>query len=150
MPLVLALMLAIPLMTRAQTTQDNDAEKTALARQFLEATGALEQAIRVVETNLPAQRAANPAIPAVFWDRLLAQVKARRNEFLDETAPVFARLFTVAELKGLVEFYGSPLGKRLLQIQPQMSKELGEAGQRWGQRLSVEVAQQLAAEGILR
>ena len=150
MPLALALMLAIPSVARAQTTQDNDAQKTALVRQFLEATGALDQAIRVVETNLPAQRAANPAIPAVFWDRLLAQVKARRNEFLNEAVPVFARLFTIEELKGLVEFYRSPLGKRLMEIQPQMSKELSEAGQRWGQRLSVEVAQQLVAEGILR
>jgi hypothetical protein len=150
MPFVLAFMLAIPFVARAQTTQDSDAEQTALARQFLEATGALEQGFRIIEASLPAQRAANPAIPAVFWDRLLAQVKARRDEFLNEVIPVFARLFTSAELKGLVDFYRSPLGRRLLEIQPQMAKEIGEASQRWGQRLSLEVAQQLAAEGILR
>jgi hypothetical protein len=150
MPLVLALLLAIPLVARAQTTQDNEAEKIALASQFLEATGVLEQGFRAIEAGLPAQRAANPAIPAVFWDRLLAQLKARRSEFVNEAAPVLARLFTTAELKGLVDFYRSPLGRRLLEIQPQIAKEIGEASQKWGQRLSVEVAQQLAAEGILR
>jgi hypothetical protein len=101
-----------------------------------------------METSVPIQRASNPKIPNVFWDRFLAAARERKGEFLDSMIPLYNRTFTEAELKGLLQFYQSPLGQRLLQVQPDLIRESMQLGQRWGSRLGAEIGRQLAAEGV--
>lgn len=97
---------------------------------------------------MPVQKASNPRIPAVFWDRFLAQARARKGEFIDSLIPIYSRTFELSELKGLLQFYQSPLGRRLLAAQPAVMQESMQLGQRWGMRIGAEIGQQLAAEGV--
>lgn len=126
----------------------SDTVKIALIRQVIAATHAADQTVLAIETSLPAQRASNPRIPAVFWDRFAERARARRAEFVELLVPIYSHLFTTAELRGLLEFYRSPLGKRLLEVQPDLTREAMLAGQQWGTRLGAEIGQELAAEGI--
>ncbi len=41
-----------------------------------------------METALPAQRASNPRIPAVFWDRFAERARSRRSEFVELLVPI--------------------------------------------------------------
>lgn len=143
-----ALFLCLGREARGQNTAPADTEKTALIRQILDVTHAGDQVIGAIEATVPAQRASNPRIPAVFWDRFLDQARKRRGEFLDSLVPLYSRTFAVGELKALLEFYQSPLGRRLLEAQPQLMRESMQVGQRWGTRLGAEIGQQLAEEGI--
>jgi hypothetical protein len=104
--------------------------------------------VGAIEASVPAQRASNPRIPAVFWDRFLAQARARRGEFIDSVVPIYSRTFELAELKTLLQFYQSPLGHRLLEAQPGVMRESMQLGQRWGARIGADIGQQLAAEGV--
>lgn len=123
-------------------------EKTALIRQILLVTHAADQAVGAMEAAVPAQRAGNPRIPGVFWDRFLVQARARRGELVDSMVPVYARTFELAELKALLQFYQSPVGQRVLETQPGLMRESVQIGQRWGARIGAEIGQQLAAEGV--
>jgi hypothetical protein len=40
------------------------------------------------------------------------------------------------------------LGQRLLEVQPDLTRDAMMAGQKWGMRLGAEIGQELAAEGI--
>jgi hypothetical protein len=132
----------------AQTTAPAADQKTVLIRQILQVTHAADQVVGGMEASLPAQRASNPRIPAVFWDRFLAQARARRAEFVDSMVPLYSRTFNEADLRALLQFYQSPLGQRLLETQPGLMRESMQIGQRWGARIGAEIGQQLAAEGV--
>jgi uncharacterized protein len=125
-----------------------DTAKIGLIRQVIAATRAADQAVLAMETGLPAQRASNPRIPAVFWDRFVARARTRRSEFVELLVPIYDQRFSPAELRDLLAFYQSPLGLRLLEVQPDLTRDAMLAGQKWGMRLGTEIGQELAAEGI--
>jgi hypothetical protein len=144
----LAVVVAAP--ARAQTADSipRDSTKVAVIRQLLVQTHAGDQAILAMETSLPMQRAANPRIPAIFWDRLLAEARAHRGELEDMVITVYDRHFTTDELRQLLAFYQTPIGKKLLEAQPAIVRESMEAGQQWGMVIGRRVGAQLDAEGV--
>jgi hypothetical protein len=134
--------------TTSLAAQNSDPAKTALVIEVLQVTQVAEQAITVMERSLDAQRNVNPEIPAVFWDRFIAKARENRGQLLELLVPVYAQLFTTEDLQGLLAFYKSPLGKRLLLAQPQLTEAAMEAGEGWGAQLGKEVVDELEAEGI--
>jgi uncharacterized protein len=125
-----------------------DSAKIVLIRQVIAATRAADQAVLAMETGLPAQRASNPRIPAVFWDRFAERARTRRSDFVELLVPIYDQRFSTGELRDLLAFYQSPLGLRLLDVQPDLTRDSMLAGQQWGMRLGAEIGQELAAEGI--
>ena len=125
-----------------------DTAKIVLIRHVIAAAQAADQAVLAMEAGLPAQRASNPRIPAVFWDRFAERVRTRRAEFVELLVPIYDQRFSPAELRDLLAFYQSPLGRRLLEVQPDLTRDAMMAGQKWGMRLGAEIGQELAAEGL--
>ena len=132
----------------AQSRASADSQKVVLIRKILDVTHAAEQMTSAIETSVPMQRAANPRIPPVFWDRFLTQTRARRGEFVDSLIPLYSRSFELADLKAMLDLYQSQFGQRLLKIQPQVMQESMQLGQRWGARVGADIGQQLASEGV--
>jgi hypothetical protein len=132
---------------RAQTAAQPDAEKTRLARQLVATAHLADQAMQVIEQAIPTQRAANPRIPAEFWDRFIAQARARRGELEEEYVKLYDRNFTSAELKGMIAFYESPIGKRFVEVQPTLMREGMAMGQEWGTRIGSDVGRSMVSEG---
>ena len=133
--------------TAQGTSPAEEKEKVAIIRQILTVTRAADLAVGAIEAAVPIQRASNPRVPAVFWDRFLVQARERQGEFVDSVVPLYSRTFELTELKALLRFYQSPLGQRLLDTQPVLMRESMQIGQRWGARLGAEIGQQ-AAEGV--
>jgi hypothetical protein len=50
-------------------------------------------------------------------------------------------------VKGLIQFYDSPLGRKLIEQQPHILKESMEAGQAWGMRALERMKQKLRDKG---
>lgn len=146
--LVVALVAGLPLAVRAQAAARIDSTKLAVIRQLLEHTQAADLALSAIESSIPAQRQANPRIPAVFWDRFLVKAREGRSEFIDMVAAAYDRHFTIDELRQLDAFYATTLGRKLLKEQPALLQESMLAGQQWGQRIGAAVGAQLAAEGV--
>ena len=136
---------------RAQAPQPpKNPEKEAVIRRILEVTKTADLILTTMEAGLPAQRAANPAIPAVFWDRFAARARAESPSLIDSLVPVYDRLFTTEELKELVRFYETPLGKRLIAATPDLSRDAMMVGQRWGFIIGQQIGEQLQREGLIR
>jgi len=125
-----------------------DPQRAAVIGQLLDATHAADQVFNVMEAGLPAMRQATPDVPALFWDRFVAQARARRQELLAALVPLYARTFELSELEALVQFYKSPLGQRLIDVQPVLARESMQVGQSWGARIGADVGQQLEREGV--
>jgi len=123
-----------------------DSIKLQLIRAILTETHGVDLMVQSIEAAAPAQRAANPAIPAAFWDRFLTATRERKDELGAFVTQIYDRHFTANELRQLLAFYRTPIGRKLLAEQPAVMQESIVAGQQWGQRLGFEIGQQLAAE----
>jgi uncharacterized protein len=122
--------------------------KVALIRRVLELTQAGDLAVRAMEAAIAAQRAARPQIPNEFWDELAARAHRETPQLVDMLVPIYDAQFTAAELKELIRFYQSPVGRHVSEMQPVIAVQGARAGQRWGAKLGAEVAQDLARRKI--
>jgi uncharacterized protein len=131
---------------RAQGMAPTDTAKVRLIRQLIAKARLTEQAVQAMEQQIPAQRAVNPRVPAAFWDRFLEQARARRGELEEGYVALYDRHFTSAEIRELIAFYDSPIGKRFLAEQPAIMREGIALGQEWGSRIGADVGRTLSAE----
>jgi hypothetical protein len=69
--------------------------------------------IALTQQNLNYQKDLNEVAPIVAQ-----QLQGRQNEIGDGMAQIYASEFTEQELKDLVTFYRSPLGKKLIDAEP--------------------------------
>jgi hypothetical protein len=142
-----ALVLGAPVGAQ-QSRGSVDATTTATIRHLLDLTGASKVALRGMDATVPAQRAANPQIPAVFWDAFLARAHRDISQLVDSLVPIYAAHFTQPELDQLVRFYESPIGRHLAELQPVIAEESIKAGQRWGAAIGRGVGDSLARAGV--
>jgi hypothetical protein len=68
--------------------------------------------------------------------QLRKEYASKRPELLNEVARVYAERFTEAELKGLVVFYKSSLGQKMVKEEPGIIDESLRRAQTWGDALS--------------
>lgn len=145
---VAALCIAVPLTSHAQSALPTDTAKVRLIRQLITAAQLTDQVLKVMEQQLPVQRAANPRVPAVFWDRFLEQARARRGELEDGYVILYDHNFTTAEVREMLKFYESPIGKRFVEVQPVLMREGMAMGQEWGSRIGADVGRALTGENV--
>ncbi len=66
----------------------------------------------------------------------------RFPSLVEEMAPIYANNFTNDELRELIAFYDSPIGRKLVEKQPILSQQGAALGQAWGQRIGQEAGQE--------
>ena len=120
-----------------------DAARFATAHQVLEAGGSVETMVAAMKAQLPAQRMANPSIPAEFWTRFEARLTETLPQLIDSIAGLYAAKLTQPELDALLAFYTSPIGRRFRELQPMLVTESTAIGQRWGMRIGAEIGASL-------
>ena len=113
-------------------------------RKLLELTGAKKQSQQAMQLMVTQFKKTMPQIPAEFWDKLMKKIDM--DELLNMLLPIYARHLTHEDVKGLIEFYQTPLGQKLLKAQPAIMQESMQAGMTWGQKLSKQILQELKAE----
>jgi hypothetical protein len=144
---LLAILYALP--ADCQAAGANVSEKEEIIRRILEVTKAAEVMLVAIEAGLPAQRASNPGVPAVFWDRFAVRARDERQSLIDSLVPIYDRAFTTAELMQLLQFYETPIGRRFIAASPEIARESILAGQRWGMIIGQQIGAQLQREGII-
>lgn len=71
----------------------------------------------------------------------------------DQLIPIYDKYFTQADIRELLAFYQTPVGKKFTSVMPKVLGESMLAGQKWGQSLGPEIDKRvkavLAKEGIV-
>jgi len=78
--------------------------------------------------------------------KLYAEYNPRTVELLNDAAKIYATRFTEQELKDLLAFYKSPLGKKMLTEDPAILDQNMKDAQAWADKLSNEVISKMRAE----
>ena len=124
-----------------------DSTKTATVRRLLELTNAAEAIGKVMEATASVQRRADRDLPDAVWDVFLARARQTLPQLIDSLIPVYTARFSQAELDQLVQFYASPVGQHLIQVQPDIFQERLEIGRRSGERIVRELRDSLGRAG---
>lgn len=66
---------------------------------------------------------------------LMPDFLAQQGQLTNDIVDVWARNFTLEDIKGLEAFYQTPLGQKLIHTLPAVTQEGMQAGQSWGQRI---------------
>jgi uncharacterized protein len=88
-----------------------------------------------------------PCVPASYWQSYID-----KNGVAQLTAamvPAYQHHFTADEVEGLIKFYKSSLGQKLVTQMPATMAEAAQAGQQWGRQRTSDMFSELQKEGKL-
>jgi uncharacterized protein len=151
--IVLALLLASPAIGYPDELTP---EKQADIRQLIDVTGGTRlagqfanAAVQSVTATLKSSRQDVPErVIAVLNRELVTLFEERMNTpggLIERMVAVYDRHFTHPEVKQLLAFYQTPIGRKTVEVLPAVMSESMAVGQAWGQSLAPEIRQRLAA-----
>lgn len=133
-------------------------------KRLMEITGstgiANQYAAVITEQFFMMMKATDPTIPDRALEvmgkelgDLFTEKMAAPGGLMEQLIPVYEEHFTHAEIKELLAFYASPIGKKTIEVLPVITNESMIIGQAWGESLAPEIETRivnaLKKEGLL-
>jgi uncharacterized protein len=131
-----------------------DPQKVARIRELMELTGAKNLGQELIQAGMEQFRSSvqdsQPDNPRAkqFVDAFVARFQKHfdPNSLNDRIIPIYDKYLTDDDLKGLIAYYHSPLGQRMLKSLPELTRESQAAGFAMGQKAAQETMDELKAE----
>src|SRR5215831_6951697 len=108
-------------------------DKNQSIRELMQLTGAGNLGRQMMDQMRPSLEKAFPTLPVTFWDEFMAEVKA--EELVDRIVPIYAEHFTTDDVNALIQFYKTPIGRKLVAETPGLMRECMAVGQEWGREV---------------
>lgn len=118
-------------------------EITEVSRMGDNITSALTNQVRsVMGRAIPAEQL--PKFMDTFTQKFT--VAAPSSAVTDAIVPVYARHYSMEDIQGLIKFYETPLGQRVVKTMPDVSEESQNAGARIDQKAAIATLRTMADE----
>ena len=141
--MTLVLALTAPALAGAAT--DIAPDKEADIEKLLEITGSLDMGQQMVDQIFAMQQNVQSAVPQEVWDEIRTELDMTRIRPV--IVAIWARHFSHDDIRGLIEFYESPLGRKLVETQPAVMQESMAAGELWARQVLERIRTRLAQKG---
>ena len=82
----------------------------------------------------------------LFFEKLQAHTKSEIQQLLDSAVPLYDKYFSHEDIKGLIQFYQTPLGQKALSVLPKLSTEMQGEGMKMGEKLGRQSMMEVLAE----
>jgi len=125
-----------------------ETEKIKNIRKIMALTGSGKLGVQVVQNMVSSFKTTYPSVDPSFWNDFLKEVTP--DELVNLVVPVYDRNFTDEEIAGMLAFYSSPVGQKVLAKLPVVLQESMQVGQAWGQELSKRIMQKLQQKGYIK
>jgi len=86
-----------------------------------------------------------PHVPEQFWQKASGDSGAER--LWENLIPLYRKHFEPSDIRALLRFYRSPIGKKLLRVQPRINGESARMGQAWSDGHLRKILERLRLEG---
>ena len=84
--------------------------KIADIHRLMKLTGSGDLGIQVINQLMVSLKKAMPQVPEGFWEEFSKEVKP--DELIEQIVPVYDRNLSHDDVKELIKFYESPIGKK--------------------------------------
>ena len=117
----------------------------AQVRQLMDVSG-VDRMLGQMNTQMAAMMQQQiPCVPASYWQDFIDAKGVR--ELTGRMVPIYQRHFSAADIEGLLRFYRSPLGKKVITQMPATMAEGMQLGQEWGRRRAQAMLAELHKSG---
>lgn len=129
--------------------RDTGAQRLEDAKRLVEATGVVDRELGSIDPLLARMKQQMPTVPEKVWKEVEIEFRKvfTRETIIDMYAPVYSRHFAPAEVRRLLVFYTSPVGKKLVSETPMIEVEVFVDGMRRGMNLGEKIREILKAKG---
>ena len=117
----------------------------AAIRQLIGVLGVSVNGGKLIDQLFEAYRRAFPQIPPAVWDEVRTQLAT--EEFADLQVAVYKKHFSLDEIKGLLQFFQSPVGQRYVQEMPALLIDGLAMGQEFSRRTTERLRRCLQQKG---
>jgi hypothetical protein len=118
-----------------------DAEKEQDIRQLISLTGGDKVGQQMLDQMIPQMQKMLPQVPEAFWQEF--RKKTKMSELTERLLPIYDKYYSKEDVKGLIQFYQTPLGQRVIATMPDISRESQAVGSAWGQEIAGEIISEL-------
>ena len=115
---------------------------------LLRISGSDKMADQMMTAMIPQFQQIVPGIPDVFWVKIVEKTNA--DDLIYMIVPIYSKHYTHDEIRQMIAFYESPIGRRLVEVTPFITQESMEVGQKWGEQLGHDIVNEMIREGYLR
>jgi hypothetical protein len=114
---------------------------------LLRISGTDKLADQMMDAMIPQFQQLVPNIPDAFWIKF--REKLNVDDLLYACIPAYNKYYTHDEIKQLITFYESPLGKKVVEVTPFLTQETMVAGQKWGEKLGQDIVDELIKDNYI-
>jgi hypothetical protein len=114
---------------------------------LLRLTGTEKLAGQIMDAMIPQFQELVPEVPSTFWEKF--REKLDIDSLIYVCIPVYSKYYTHDEVKQLIAFYESPLGRRVVELTPFIMQETMSIGQTWGEKLGQDIVDELTKDGYI-
>ncbi|MEJ1222921.1 DUF2059 domain-containing protein [Sediminicola sp. 1XM1-17] len=87
-------------------------------------------------------------VEAEIWNELEKEFSQTSiNDLTKELVPVYLKYLTLEDLKGLIQFYQTPVGQKYAKSTPMIMQESMEVGQQWGMKIGEQFMNKMDEKG---
>ena len=132
-----------------------DKEKEQQIRRLLELTQAGTMGRQVIEQSLAQVKTSFATLPADVQDKIMRIYEEELlkdfsdDKMIETVIPLYDKYLSLDEIKQLITVYASPIGQKLVNVLPQISREAFDIGASRGRLTAQRIAARLQAEGLL-
>lgn len=130
------------------TSNSQSLSKKEKIQKMLELSGSGKTGIQVMNNMIASFQNSYSNVNQQFWDDFAQQVTA--EDIVNLIIPIYDKYYTEKDVDQLILFYGSPIGKKTIEMMPVITKESMAAGQLWGAEIGRKVYEQLKEKGYIK
>jgi len=139
--IVLITVMALSLVTVTAQDSDDQAYYKDFVK-FLKVSGATRNQ-KVMLKNMFGQFKKMQNIKPKIIDNMEKIMSDEISELNKQLFPIYKKYLSHQDLKEIIKFYESPIGKKLLKSQPMIMKESFQLGVKWGQNVAQRVMKEM-------
>ena len=117
-------------------------------RRMLRLTGMEKLVNQMVEQLLATFKAGSPDVPDEIWTGLREEMQTK--ELYEKLLPLYAKYYSVEDLRAINEFYESVAGQHFIAKMPQAMQEAMVVGGTWGEEAGKRVDEKIRAAKAAR
>jgi hypothetical protein len=110
-------------------------------------SGADKMSEQMMTAIIPQFKQLVPDLPDAFWVKFREKINI--NDILFACIPAYNKFYTHDEIKQLIKFYESPLGRKMVEVAPLLAQETMAISQKWGEKLGQEIVNELIKDGYV-
>ena len=144
----------VPRKTASPASGSISSQKEARIRELMDVTGTKNLGQQLIEAGMEQFRSSvldsqpdNPRAKQFVEAFVIRFQKHFDSDSLNEKViPIYDKYLTAEDLQGLLDYYHSPLGQRMLKVLPEVTRESQAAGFALGQKAAQDTMDELKAD----